>query len=71
MNTTAPETFKTIQIRTPNQSHLTRECWSIQIWGLMSCKSCEAFGTRECGGKKILKSGKNSLGYVIPLGGQE
>ena len=49
------------------QADLTTECWLIQIWGKEHCKSCEFRGTKECGGKRIRKTGKNSKGISAPL----
>lgn len=40
------------------QRELSSECRLIQIWGKASCKTCEALNTKECGGKKIRKTGK-------------
>jgi len=42
-----------------NQSELTSDCWLIQIKGLEACKTCEVKGTKECGGKNIIKKLKN------------
>ncbi len=49
------------------QNQLTSECWNIQIWGLNACKDCEYKGTKNCGGKNILKKLKNDKGFKIPL----
>lgn len=42
------------------QKDLTPDCWSIQIWGLPYCRTCEYLATEDCGGydvrKKILSS---------------
>jgi len=37
------------------QSDLTSECWLVQFWGLVACEHCEVRGSRECGGRRILK----------------
>jgi hypothetical protein len=50
------------------QAKLSMECWTIQMQGLNACKGCEFNGKRDCGGKKIRKSGKNLLGYTVPIG---
>ena len=45
------------------QSELTSECWSIQMWGIEKCDSCEFLNTDECGGQdireKLLKKEQN------------
>jgi len=46
---------------------LSSECFLIQFFGDNSCKTCEAFGKSSCGGKNILKTGQNSLGFKIPM----
>jgi hypothetical protein len=40
----------------------------IQFEGLGACKKCDVRGTSECGGKRIRKTGKNELGFKVPLG---
>ena len=50
------------------QAHFSMECWGIQLEGLSRCDHCEYRGTHECGGKKIRKTGKNNLGFEVPLG---
>jgi len=37
------------------QADLTSECWSVQVWGLVACERCELQGSRECGGRGVLK----------------
>lgn len=54
-------------IRMVKQSHMTSECWSVQLYGLTACETCEAKGKRDCGGKRILKTGKNSFGFSVPI----
>ena len=54
-------------IKTINQSMLTSECWSVQMFGFEKCKDCEYKDTSECGGQNIIKIGKNDEGYNIPL----
>jgi hypothetical protein len=44
---------------------LSSECFSVQIMGTESCESCQYKGTKECGGKKILRTGKNDNGVSI------
>ena len=56
-----------MQTKTIHQKNLSSECWSVQAWGTDYCKKCEYKGTKECGGKKILKTGKNELGQTIPV----
>jgi len=49
-------------------SQITEECWSIQFKGKEACLGCEFRNTDECGGKNIIKTGKNKKGFPIPLG---
>ena len=56
-----------INAREISQSEMTSECWSIQFRGPKACKDCECRG-RDCGGKAIRKTGKNAIGFVVPLG---
>ena len=57
-----------MKMKQVKQNEMTGECWSIQIWGVDYCRKCEYLGTKECGGKRILKTGKNENGHRIPLG---
>jgi hypothetical protein len=57
-----------IRSKQVKQSEMSAECWSVQVWGTDYCKKCEYLGKRDCGGKKIRKTGKNEKGYIIPLG---
>jgi hypothetical protein len=50
-----------------SQKMLSTECWSVQVWGIEACENCDYQHTEECGGKQILKTGKNKLGNKIPL----
>ena len=56
-----------VEIKTVNQSHLSSECWLVQIWGLKSCEDCEVKGTTNCGGQNIVKTHKNKKGFSVPL----
>jgi len=53
---------KEFSVRTKriHQKDLTPECWSIQVWGLPYCRTCEYLATEDCEGydvrKKILSS---------------
>jgi len=38
-----------------SQNSLDPTCWLVQFWGVDYCKSCEFFGTKECGGSKEVK----------------
>ena len=49
------------------QDKITAECWSIQMWGKEKCKTCEYLKTKACGGKDILKTGKNTKGFEVPV----
>jgi hypothetical protein len=48
-----------------DQKKMTSECWGVQMWGTDYCKSCEFKGKRDCGGKNILKTGKNAAGCAV------
>ncbi len=50
-----------------NQKTLSAECWLVQVWGTEVCKECSSHNTKECGGIKILETGRNELGYKSPL----
>jgi hypothetical protein len=54
------------RIKRIRQSDLTGECWLVQMWGTSYCESCESKGTPDCGGQRILETGKNEKG--IPIG---
>ena len=54
-------------ILTVNKAKLTAECWGVQFNGLEACNECEFKGTKECGGKKIVKTGKNEKGFKVPI----
>jgi len=43
------------------------ECWGIQINGLSHCKkiNCKWQGLTACEGRNIIKTGRNSKGYLI------
>lgn len=56
-----------VKSRTVSQSKLSAECWPVQVWGLSACKTCEFRNKPDCGGKKIRKTGKNSLGFKVPI----
>jgi hypothetical protein len=56
-----------MEIKKVHQDNLSEECWSVQIWGLDSCKTCEFFKKKDCGGKKIIKTGKNNKGIFVPI----
>lgn len=60
-------------VQSVQQDKMTGECWFVQAWGLDKCKTCELYGTekkphRECGGKEIRKTGRNSKGFLVPVG---
>lgn len=55
------------------QKDLTADCWSIQIWGLPYCRTCEYLATEDCGGYRIRKkilSGEYPV-HGLPDVGQE
>jgi hypothetical protein len=41
------------------------ECWGVQINGLNHCRNCKWTGISACAGKNIVKTGRNSKGYLI------
>lgn len=53
-------------VKAINQSSLTDECWLVQIFGKGKCLSCKD-KDRNCGGKKIRRTGKNKKGISVPL----
>ena len=57
-----------MKTRIIKQAHLSSECWNVQAFGLKYCEHCEYRNTKECGGQKIRKTGKNSKGFEVPLG---
>jgi len=59
--------MQTVATKTVKQANLTSECWSVQIWGLDYCNTCQYKNKRDCGGKKIRKSGKNEKGLNVPI----
>jgi hypothetical protein len=56
-----------MKTRVIQQNKMTGECWLIQMSGPKTCETCEAKGKRDCGGKKIRKTGKNEKGFAVPL----
>ena len=50
-----------------NQNDLSSECWAVQFQGKEACKKCELKGTKECGAKNIIKTGKTTKGKTVPL----
>ena len=57
--------------KTIKQSDITAECWSVQFLGSNYCQHCEFYNKNTCGGKDILKTGKNSKGIRIGREGTE
>lgn len=41
------------------------ECWGIQINGTYHCRNCKWTGISACEGQNILRTGRNSKGYLI------
>ena len=58
-------------VRKVAQNEMTAECWGVQLIGLEECMKCQFKNTKDCGGKKIRKTGKNEKGFKIPLGVKE
>lgn len=57
-----------IKTRMIPQKDLTSECWTVQMQGLGACKTCPYRGTKECGGKNIIRTMRNLKGKRVPLG---
>lgn len=49
------------------QAKLSDECWTVQVWGLKACATCEYRDSPECGGLTIRKTTKNSAGHQVPI----
>lgn len=49
-------------------SQVTTECWSVQQHGLGYCERCVAKDAKHCGGRRIRETGRNQLGFLVPLG---
>lgn len=61
------ETLQDIEVAEVPQGKLSSECWTVQFRGLVACDTCEYVNTKDCGGKRIRKIGKNCLGHVVPV----
>jgi len=49
-----------------NTSKLTPDaCWGVQINGTSHCKNCKWTGISACEGQNIIKTGRNSKGFLI------
>jgi hypothetical protein len=46
----------TVRTKMVRQGDLTGECWSVQVWGLEACMTCEYADTKECGGPEVRKA---------------
>lgn len=57
-----------MQPKTISQNQLSSECWAIQYGGANICLECDFKNTDECTGKRIIETGKNELGFNVPLG---
>lgn len=54
-----------IKSKVIKQSDLTPGCWSIQMWGISACETCEYLNTDECGGKEtreLIRTGQYPRG---------
>jgi len=71
MGDSPADRLKNAEIKTVSQMLLTAECWMVQMWGTSACEGCEAKNTSECGGQKILKTGRNEKGIKIGENGME
>lgn len=56
-----------IKTKIIHQKNLSAECWSIQFWVFEYDKTCEYKDTKNCGGKNIIKTGKNEFGITVPI----
>lgn len=56
-------------VKTVKQADLTGECWLVQMHGTSYCSQCEAYGTPDCGGKEILRTGQNEKGVEVDAQG--
>lgn len=53
-------------MRKINTTYLSKdECWSIQINGLKHCQNCKWTGISACEGKNIVKTHRNTKGFLI------
>lgn len=43
------------------------ECWSIQLFGVSGCISCDHRLKETCNGKECLRLGHNNMGFKIPV----
>ncbi len=59
--------LKNATMRSVKQRNLSSECWTVQVWGLHECKTCEYRNGADCGGKSIRKTGKNEHGHSVPV----
>jgi hypothetical protein len=60
--------LKVVKSTTVSQAKMSSGRWFVQAWGLERCNTCEYKGRRDCGGKKIRKTGMNEFGFSVPLG---
>lgn len=56
-----------MKVKEFSQSQLTGECWSVQLLGRGHCNKYEFKGKKDCGGKNIIKTGKNEHGFKVPI----
>ena len=42
-------------------------CWGVQFMGLRACQSCVFDRRKLCPGQEIVRTGKNNLGFEIPI----
>ena len=52
------------KVRVIKQASLSAECWTVQMFGTDACKTCKQ-RNKGCGGKNILKTGKNERGVSV------
>lgn len=61
------ETAPGAMARRVDQTTMTGECWSVQIWGPDHCRACEFKDKSDCGGKMIRLTGRNANGIIVPV----
>jgi len=47
--------------------HLTGECFNIQFRGREACERCKDKDTERCTGEAIRATGRNALGFPVPM----
>lgn len=50
------------------EEDLSDECQEVQLEGIGICERCKCKGKECCSGKEIIRTGRNSKGFKVPLG---